>query len=131
MRTITPVLSRASLDVNLHEFVLGFELTKDLADRVHLFASVGPAFDVVDWHLNTETRVGNQTLKSNASDQAFKVGVATQGGISFDLDKEKLWAVEIHGGYNYTDKVGVGSDNASAKIDVASWVAGGGLTWHF
>ena len=130
-RTVTPVRSRASLDVDLHEFVLGFEFTKDLGDRVHLFASVGPSFELVDWHLRTETRAGGKTWRSSAADEAFKIGVATQGGISVDLDQAKRWSVEVHGGYNYTDKVSVGSDNAKAKIDVASWVAGGGLTWHF
>ncbi len=129
--TVTTVRSSSSLDVNLHEFVLGFEFTKNIGDRLHLFASVGPSFELVDWDLTSEARFAGKSYSSKASGQKFKLGVAAQGGISFDLDQAKRWSVEVHGGYNYADKVDVSTGNSSARIDVSSWLAGTGITWHF
>lgn len=128
--------AKADLDVNLNEFTVGLSFSRQIWDRVHLNASVGPTFNWYDsdFHSQQSLRSGGSTVstvKTSQSKQVFRMGVLAQVGASIDLDSRKRWTFEIFGTYNWVNPFRASTNQASVSIDPSSFGGGAGFGFKF
>jgi len=116
------------LNIYMHTFTLGFDLTKDLCDRVHLVLSTGPTLNLFDTDLSSSA--GGLAVASN-SKQTIRFGWIGQLGLVIDLDSRKRWFVETSGNYHYVDPFTVSDGLSTARVQASSWGAELGLGLHF
>ena len=116
------------LNIYMHTFTLGFDLTKDLCDRVHLVLSTGPTLNLFDTDLSSAA--GGVAVSDN-SKQTIRFGWIGQLGVIVDLDSRKRWFVETSANYHYVDPFTVSNGLSSARVQASSWGAELGVGLRF
>jgi hypothetical protein len=121
----------------MHTFTLGFDLSRNLGDRVHLVLSTGPTLNLFDTDFSTMstgfsggTPFAGPPTPSHSS-QKFRFGWVGQLGVIVDLDSNKRYFVEASGNYHWVQDFNVTDGGTSAKVNASSWGASLGLGARF
>jgi hypothetical protein len=121
----------SSVNIYMHTFTLGFDLTKDLTDRLHLVCTTGPTANLFETGF-VSTPVGfplGVPIRSDSSTWSF--GWVGQLGLQLDLDSNKKWFLEGSGNYHWVTPFTVSTALSSARIQASSWGAELGLGYRF
>lgn len=136
-QTFATGITAFSVNIYLHTFTLGIDISHDLSDRVHLVLSTGPTLNLFDYDFKTVSAafVGGAPvaggLAQSDSSQKLRFGWVGQLGVQVDLDAQKRWFVEASGNYHWVQKFTAATPSASARIDASSWGASLGLGLRF
>ncbi|MCP5540150.1 MAG: hypothetical protein H7A52_08430 [Akkermansiaceae bacterium] len=127
-------MSRADLDVDLHEIPLGLEWSCPLGP-LRLGCEAGATLNVIDYDLSHRLdwyRAGgggraifSRTDRSCGS--PMKVGAYAGLRAMLPLNDSGTLYLEAHGSYRWVDGVRVSAGPASANLDLSSWEGGVGL----
>jgi len=109
----------SGINIYMHTFTLGFDMTKDLTDRVHLVLSTGPCLNYFNTGLTSAAPVAGISRSSN---DTVCWGWIGQVGVTVDLDSKKRWYIEASGNYHYAEPFSVSDTITSAKVNASSWV---------
>jgi hypothetical protein len=136
-QTFFSILAPESINIDLHTFTLGLNITRDLGSRVHLVAATGPTLNLFDYNFSTPgILVVNGIPYSagapqNNNGQAFRFGWIGQIGITIDLDSQKLYFVELDADYHWIQKFEAATSFGSASVNASAWGASLGLGRRF
>jgi len=112
----------SGVNIDMHTFTLGFDLTKDITDRVHLVFSTGPTLNLFYTGLtSTPVFLPTGTVPARSDDSTFRFGWVGQLGVQIDLDAQKRWFLEASGNYHWVTPFTVSTPLSSAKIQASSW----------
>ena len=122
----------SGVNIDMHTFNLGVDLTKDLTDRLHLVVTTGPTANLFETGF-VSTPVGFPAgygpVRSDNS--TWRFGWVGQVGVQIDLDSNKRWFLEGSGNYHWVTPFTVSTPLSSAKIQASSWGAELGFGLHF
>jgi hypothetical protein len=118
----------SNINIYMHTFALGCDLTKDLTDRVHLVLSIGPTLNLFDTNL-TALVPGVAWASSSHTNVTF--GCIGQVGVQVDLDANKRWFIEASGNYHWVTPFTATTPIVDAKVQASSWGGELGLGYRF
>jgi len=122
----------SSVNIDMHTFTLGLDLTKDLTDRVHLVCTTGPTANLFETGL-VSMPIGFPagTVPMRSDDSTWRFGWVGQLGLQLDLDANKRWYLETSGNYHWVTPFTVSTALSSARIQASSWGAELGLGFRY